>query len=112
MRIFHWSLVSAFFIAYFTEDELLDAHVYAGYVVTGLLAFRLIWGVVGCRYARFSSFVKHPNEVWAYMKSIVKQHPKHYLGHNPAGGAMKNSQGAIVMLAILRRSRGFMRKIR
>ena len=88
VRIFHWSLVSAFFIAYFTEDDLLDVHVYAGYVIAGLLVFRLIWGVVGGRYARFSNFVKHPDEVWAYMKSIVKQHPKRYLGHNPAGGAM------------------------
>jgi len=32
VRVFHWSLVSAFFIAYFTEDDLLDLHVYAGYL--------------------------------------------------------------------------------
>ncbi len=88
VRVFHWSLVSAFFIAYFTEDDLLDLHVYAGYVVAGLLVFRLIWGVVGSRHARFTDFVKRPREVWAYLKSIVGQHPRRYLGHNPAGGAM------------------------
>ncbi len=88
VRIFHWSLVSAFFIAYFTEDDLLDLHVYAGYVVAGLLVFRLIWGLVGSRHARFTDFVKRPREVWAYLKSIIGQHPRRYLGHNPAGGAM------------------------
>lgn len=88
VRIFHWSLVSAFFIAYFTEDDLLTVHVYAGYLIGGLLAFRLIWGLIGNRYARFSNFVKPPSEVWAYLKSIFSQHPKRYLGHNPAGGAM------------------------
>jgi len=88
VRLFHWSLVSAFFIAYFTEDDLLDLHVYAGYFIAGLLTFRLIWGFVGSRHARFSDFVKRPGEVWRYLKSIVTRHPKRYLGHNPAGGAM------------------------
>ena len=88
VRVFHWSLVSAFFIAYLTEDNLLDLHVYAGYLIGGLLAFRLIWGFVGSRYARFSDFVKRPSEVKAYLKSLLSLHPKRYLGHNPAGGAM------------------------
>lgn len=88
VRIFHWSLVSAFFIAYFTEDDFLDLHVYAGYFIAGLLVFRLIWGLVGSYHARFADFVKPPRTVWAYVKSIVGQHPKRYLGHNPAGGAM------------------------
>lgn len=88
VRIFHWSMVSAFFIAYFTEDDLLDLHVYAGYVVAGLLVFRLIWGFIGSRHARFSDFVTPPRQVWAYLKSIATTHPKRYLGHNPAGGAM------------------------
>jgi len=88
VRVFHWSLVSAFFIAYFTEDDLLDLHVYAGYLIGGLLLFRLIWGFVGGRHARFADFVKRPSEVWAYLKSIIGQHTRRYLGHNPAGGAM------------------------
>jgi cytochrome b len=88
VRIFHWSLVGAFFIAYITEDDFLTVHFYAGYLIGGLLAFRLVWGLIGSRYARFSNFVKPPSEVWAYLKSIISQHPKRYLGHNPAGGAM------------------------
>lgn len=88
VRLFHWSLVSAFFIAYLTEDDLLDVHVYAGYLIGGLLVFRLIWGFIGSRHARFSDFVKGPGEVIAYLKSMFTLHPKRYLGHNPAGGAM------------------------
>lgn len=88
VRVFHWSLVTAFFVAYLTEDDFLDLHVYAGYLIGGLLVFRLLWGFVGSRHARFSDFVKRPSEVWAYVKSILGLHPKRYLGHNPAGGAM------------------------
>lgn len=88
VRIFHWTLVASFFIAYFTEDDLLDLHVFAGYVVAGLIVFRFVWGFVGSRYARFSEFVKGPAEVLAYLRSVVTSHPKRYLGHNPAGGAM------------------------
>jgi cytochrome b len=88
VRVFHWTLVTAFFVAYFTEDDLLDLHVYAGYLIGGLLVFRLVWGFVGSRHARFTDFVKRPSTVWAYLKSLVGQHPRRYLGHNPAGGAM------------------------
>ena len=88
VRVFHWSLVSAFIIAYLTEDDFLDVHVYAGYLIGGLMVFRLFWGLVGSRHARFSNFVKRPSDVWNYIKSMLSQHPRRYLGHNPAGGAM------------------------
>ncbi len=88
VRVFHWTLVTAFFVAYFTEDELLTPHVYAGYLIAGLIVFRLIWGVIGTRHARFSDFVRRPREVLDYLRSIRTGHPRRYLGHNPAGGAM------------------------
>ena len=88
VRIFHWTLVVAFTIAYITEDDFMTVHVYAGYLIAGLVLLRLLWGVVGGRYARFSSFVRRPSEVIGYIKDIVAFRPKHYVGHNPAGGAM------------------------
>ena len=88
IRIFHWTLVLAFAIAYMTEDEFLDLHVFAGYVIAGLVTFRLLWGLLGSRHARFSDFVRSPSTVWAYIKSLPGGHPKRYLGHNPAGGLM------------------------
>ena len=88
VRLFHWTLVASFFIAYITEDDWLDLHVYAGYTVASLLIFRLFWGLVGTRHARFSDFVHTPREVLTYLKDMATFHPKRYLGHNPAGGAM------------------------
>lgn len=88
VRIFHWSMVAAFTIAFLTEDEWLSLHTLAGYSVTGLIAFRLLWGVVGSRHARFSAFVRSPSEVVAYLKQVVTFRAPRHLGHNPAGGAM------------------------
>ena len=88
VRIFHWSLVLSFFTAYASGDELEDLHVYAGYVVLGLVAFRLVWGVIGTRHARFSDFAYPPTRVVEYLRSLLTRHPRHYLGHNPAGGWM------------------------
>ena len=88
VRIFHWTLVAAFAVAYVTEDDWMTLHSYAGYLIGGLLAFRLIWGIVGSRYARFSDFVKSPGTVLAYLKDLSKFKARRYIGHNPAGGAM------------------------
>lgn len=88
VRIFHWTLVVAFFTAFITEDEFLDLHVYAGYTVMGLLVFRLLWGFVGSRHARFSDFVRSPSAALTYLKALFAFRAKHYLGHNPAGGLM------------------------
>ena len=88
VRSFHWLLVIAFFTAYFTEDDFLTLHVYAGYTVLGLILLRLVWGIVGTRYARFSSFVTRPRVAWHYLKDTLLFRAKRYLGHNPAGAAM------------------------
>jgi len=88
VRIFHWSLVLSFFLAYFTEDEWINLHVPAGYAVAMLIGFRLVWGVIGTDYARFTRFVKSPGQVLAYIKQMMKFDVPHYLGHNPAAAAM------------------------
>jgi cytochrome b len=88
VRLFHWTLVAGFLIAYLTEDDFLTLHVWAGYTVIGLLVFRVIWGVIGPRYARFSNFVFAPSVVLRYLKEVLLLRPRRYLGHNPAGGAM------------------------
>ncbi|GAB6043344.1 cytochrome b/b6 domain-containing protein [Endothiovibrio diazotrophicus] len=88
VRIFHWGLAAAFFTAYLTEDDILTLHTYAGYTALGLVAFRLAWGFVGPRHARFSDFVKRPAEVFAYLKAALTLRAERHIGHNPAGGAM------------------------
>jgi cytochrome b len=88
VRIFHWSLAAGFATAFIVEDDLLGVHVWAGYLVLTLIAVRLVWGVIGTRHARFSDFVRGPDEIRAYLADVLRFRAKHYLGHNPAGGAM------------------------
>lgn len=88
VRIGHWTLVIAFFTAYLTEDDFLTQHVWAGYLVSAYVLVRLVWGVIGSRYARFRSFLYSPTKVFGYLKNLIARKPQHYTGHNPAGGAM------------------------
>ena len=87
VRLFHWSLVLFFTIAYISEDiELI--HVYAGYVITGLILFRLLWGLIGSKYARFSNFIYGKKTALIYLRSLFTKQPQHYIGHNPIAGWM------------------------
>ena len=97
-RTFHWLLALSFAGAWITADSerWRDAHVLLGYTVLGLIAFRLLWGLVGTRYARFASFTLAPRAVLDYLKSLATFEPRHYLGHNPAG-----SWAILALLALL-----------
>lgn len=88
VRAFHWLLVMAFFIAYFTEDDLLSLHAWAGYTAGTLVVMRVLWGFVGPKHARFSNFLYGPGEVRRYLFDLFAFRAKRYLGHSPAGGAM------------------------
>ncbi len=88
VRFFHWALVSAFTVAYITEDDFLTIHSWAGYLILALLFIRFIWGFVGTRYARFSDFFYRPEEIVQFLKDTMQLRARRYLGHNPAGGAM------------------------
>ena len=86
-RAFHWLLAASFAGAFLTaeSERWRDVHVTLGYTVLGLVAFRLVWGLIGSRYARFGSFVFGPGRVLTYVKSLFARRPDHYTGHNPAG---------------------------
>jgi cytochrome b len=88
VRVFHWSLAACVFIAFFTgESERWRLwHQTLGYVAGGLLAFRLVWGFIGTRHARFASFIKSPQAFLTYVKSLRHDNPEHHVGHNPVGG--------------------------
>lgn len=88
VRVFHWGLVLSFLIAYITEEDFLSLHVYAGYAVLGLILFRIIWGLIGTRHARFSDFVYPVDTIKQFIKDTLSLKAPRYLGHNPAGGAM------------------------
>jgi cytochrome b len=86
-RVFHWLLVLSFCGAYLTteSERYRDIHVVLGYTLLGLVAFRLLWGLFGTRYAQFRSFLFKPGEIIAYALSLLKGKPAHFIGHNPLG---------------------------
>lgn len=88
VRVFHWTVAAAFLITMVTEDELLSLHVWAGYVIGGLLVLRMVWGFIGPRHARFTDFIYRPSKVAAYLRDLIGFRAKRYMGHSPAGGAM------------------------
>ena len=88
VRIGHWTLVIAFFTAYFTEDDLMDVHTWAGYTVAAIVLIRIVWGFVGSQHARFGDFIYAPAKVFRYLKNLLARKPQHYIGHNPAGGCL------------------------
>lgn len=88
-RLFHWllagSFIAAFTIANVVDDEssTFVVHMLLGAVMGVMVAFRLVWGVIGSRYARFGSFAFGPRDVLAYLKGTVHGGGKRHLGHNP-----------------------------
>lgn len=88
VRLFHWSLVLAFAVAWLSAEEWDSVHEYAGYAVMALVALRILWGMIGTRHARFADFVYRPGTVVRYLRDTALLRAKRYLGHNPAGGAM------------------------
>ena len=101
VRVFHWTLVGAVLIAWITEDHWMALHSFAGYLVLGLLLFRLLWGFVGPRYARFSDFARPPVEVITYFKRLISGRAGRYIGHNPAGGAMIVALLCLLLLTVV-----------
>lgn len=88
LRAFHWSLVAAVLTSLLTEDEWLDLHILAGYLVLALIGIRLLWGLAGPRHARFQDFLRSPSATLAYLRDLARGRARRYLGHNPAGGLM------------------------
>ncbi|WP_179985169.1 cytochrome b/b6 domain-containing protein [Alteromonas macleodii] len=98
-RLFHWLIVASLLAQYATVEWLenkVQWHFYIGYFTLFLIVFRLIWGVVGTRHARFSNFVTGPKKVFSYVKTLFNRQSEPAIGHNPLGGWF-----VIVMLALL-----------
>jgi cytochrome b len=86
-RVFHWVQALCFLGAYLTSDseKTRDIHVALGYILFGLIVFRLLWGFMGTRYAKFSSFAFGPSKIIGYLVALFKGKAEHFVGHNPVG---------------------------
>lgn len=97
VRLAHWALVVAFFVAYLTEGEPIAVHSWAGYTIAGIVVVRTLWGIFGPAHARFGSFLHSPRVALLYLRDLLRFRARRYLGHSPAGGAM--SVALLLMLA-------------
>jgi len=86
-RLFHWTLAGSFAVAWLTSegDRWHAVHVFAGYLMLGLVGFRVIWGFVGSHFSRFSSFWFGPRQAMVYLKQIAGGQAARHVGHNPTG---------------------------
>lgn len=88
VRIFHWSLVILVLSNIFITEEGEDLHEVFGYICSGLVVLRVIWGFIGPHNARFSSFFPTPARVKQHLEAMKKGEFDPKEGHNPLGGAM------------------------
>jgi cytochrome b len=97
-RLFHWSLVALIGVSWYSVEVSgdMDTHMLVGQIILVLILFRLIWGFIGTRYARFSSFAYGPATIVAYARSLAGSGGKGYAGHNPLGGLV-----VFLMLALI-----------
>jgi cytochrome b len=100
VRVFHWFLAISFAGAWLTSEG--DAqqmiHYAFGYSACALVLFRIVWGVVGTRYARFTEFIKGPAETLRHIQSLFRLHKVSGLGHNPLGALVMISLMILILL--------------
>lgn len=100
VRVFHWLLVICFAGAWLSSESERWAmiHYAFGYTACLLVLIRLVWGVIGTRYARFNQFLKSPRAVLGHFMAMLRGHPHHDVGHNPAGGLVMFALMLLILL--------------
>jgi cytochrome b len=92
LRAFHWLLAFSILASYLTaengEFNAMQWHMYLGYWTAWLIIFRVIWGFIGPKHARFVSFFPMPGKLINYVKGFFSGYTEHTVGHNPAGACM------------------------
>ena len=88
-RLFHWSLVgtvvTGLYLGEYRGFSTINLHFYFGYATAALLAFRLLWGVIGPQPSRLSALFPSPKRLFNYMATLGRRRPSGTAGHNPMG---------------------------
>ena len=100
VRVVHWLLAICFAGGWLTSESerLAMIHYAFGYTACLLVLIRLLWGLIGTRYARFSQFLKSPKAVLEHFMAMLRGHPHHDVGHNPAGGLVMFALMLLILL--------------
>lgn len=87
VMVSHWLLAICFFGAIITQDSerFRMVHVTMGYTMFGLVVFRLIWGFVGGKYARFNTIYPRVKKVIEYLRSLFTSEPQAFIGFHAIG---------------------------
>jgi cytochrome b len=86
VRVVHWGFVILIPALWWTGEEgYLDQHKLIGYTMLALVAFRILWGLIGSTTARFSSFVTGPSRLLGYLRGLSGEAAAPVVGHNPLG---------------------------
>ena len=89
LRVFHWTLVLLIVSQIVTVSiggNAMEYHVLGGYAILTLVVFRIVWGLLGTPTARFVNFLRGPQAVLRYARSLASREPEQVTGHNPLGG--------------------------
>lgn len=98
VRICHWSLVACVLTNYYLVDDGEGLHQWLGYVASGLVGGRIVWGFAGRGHARFADFFPTPRRVVAHLRELGAGRGISHDGHNPLGAIMMLTLLAIVLL--------------
>ena len=103
-RLFHWLLVGLFVVGvvtgFVTPEWWMGVHIWAGYGLLALMAFRLVWGLCGPEYSRVVSFLYPPRSTVEHLRGLVLLRPPHYVGHNPTGALMVFALTGVVLAIV------------
>lgn len=98
VRLFHWLVVAGFALNMFLTEEGKLVHHWVGYAILAAVAFRLVWGFIGTKHARFSDFVPSPQHLLIYGNALLAQREPRYVGHNPFGALMMVALAGLLVL--------------
>ena len=99
-RLFHWALVgtvlTGLYLGEYRSFSTIQLHFYFGYATGALIAFRLLWGIIGPASVRLGALFPSPKALIAYLGSLFTRRPSGVAGHNPLGAL-----SVLAMLAAL-----------